>query len=60
MFMKPYGLGRKITGSKWKKDYHLHDKNHRKIGTWWEDLVDYISRRRMKQDLNNKINNIED
>ena len=37
--MKPYGrYGFVHGGNSWKIDYHLHDKNHRKIGSWWEEF----------------------
>ncbi len=38
--MKAYGLKGVFVkgGGNWKKDYHCHDKNHRKIGSWWEDF----------------------
>jgi hypothetical protein len=37
--MKPYGrIDIVQQNPKWKKDYHVHDKNHRKIRNWWEDF----------------------
>ena len=38
--MKAYGLDGVFIrgGNNWKKDYHCHDKNHRKIGNWWENF----------------------
>ena len=54
--MKPYGREKKVEGSGgWKKDYHLHDRNHRKIESWWEGICDYVSRARMKQDIKKEI-----
>jgi len=58
--MKPYGREKKVKGSgRWKKDYHLHDKNHRKIESWWEGICGYISRERMKQLFKKYIQNEE-
>jgi hypothetical protein len=38
--MKPYGLTRNIKGSGvWKNDHRIIQKN-RKVGNWWEDMVD--------------------
>jgi len=49
--MKPYLRDKKIMGiGKWKRDYHIHENNH-KVGNWWEDLCTTISRRTMKQKL---------
>lgn len=59
--MKPYGREKKINGSShvfgshWKKDYHLHDKNGRKVESWWEGIACYLSRSKMKQDIMQKI-----
>lgn len=50
--MKPYGRKDEPIkgGNDWKKDYHCHDKNHRKIGSWWEEMSeDYIDRGAIKQ-----------
>lgn len=68
--MKPYGRkdepvkGGKIlgVGGNWKKDYHCHDKNHRKIGSWWEEMSeDYIDRGAIKQRIKKQIEkDIED
>lgn len=53
--MKPYGREKNIKGSgKWKKDYHIHFKNH-KILNWWEDISKFLTRGRMKQIFNNEI-----
>ena len=55
--MKPYGREKKISGSgRWKKDYHLHDKNHRKLESWWEDICCFISRKTMKQLFKKQFN----
>ena len=54
--MKYFKLGKKLSsgttncGVPWKKDYHLHIKN-RKIENWWEEMVNYVSRKTMKQRL---------
>lgn len=52
--MKPYGREKKVNGSShkygshWKKDYHVHDRNHRKVESWWEEICDYLSRTSIK------------
>lgn len=63
IIMKPYNLGKKLSsgttdcnGSSWKKDYHLHTKRGRKLENWWEEMINYISRRTEKQKLKRKIN----
>lgn len=54
--MKPYGREKKIKGSGiWKMDYHIHHKN-KKIGNWWEDMCNFISRSMMKQKVKKDIN----
>lgn len=61
--MKPYNLGKKLSsgtsdmGIPWKKDYHLHTKKGRKIENWWEGMTNYVSRRKLKQELKKLINN---
>ena len=58
--MKPYGRNKYITGGQeWKKDYHLHDKRHRKVESWWEGIADFISRSAMKQTLKKEIDKEE-
>ena len=62
--MKPYGREKKVNGSDhrfgshWKKDYHMHDKKHRKVESWWEGICDYLSRteikRRWRKDIENE------
>lgn len=43
-------------GGNWKKDCHCHDKNHRKIGTWWEDFSDNgVDRGHLKQKVKKEI-----
>jgi len=58
--MKPYNREGNIKGSGiWKKDYHLHNKNHRKILNWWEvEMQHFTSRSRIKQILIRSIKNI--
>jgi hypothetical protein len=53
--MRPFGEDKKIKGSgKWKVDYRIRT-NNRKIPNWWEGLSGFVSRRKMKQDLNREI-----
>ena len=49
--MKPYGRNDIVhQNPRWKKDYHLHNKNHRKLANWWEEFSgNTISRSRIKQ-----------
>ena len=58
--MKPYGRNKKVNGSNgtWKKDYHLHNKKHRKIKNWWECICDYETRTTMKLKIKKFIENI--
>lgn len=59
--MKPYGREKKISGSGlWKKDYHLHNKKHRKVESWWEAIADYLSRSAMKQKVKKEMETPED
>lgn len=62
--MKPYcRKGEPVKGGKmlgkggnWKKDCHCHNKNHRKIGTWWEDFSDNgVDRGSIKQKVKKEI-----
>ncbi len=56
--MKPYGRKDKPIngGNSWKKDYHCHSKNHRKIGSWWEEMSeDYIERGAIKHKVKKQI-----
>ena len=50
--MKPYGLGDKIRFPG-KKDYHPK----KGFINWWEDLVHYKSRRKIKQEIQKEIEN---
>lgn len=53
--MKPYGRLVKIKGSgSWKKDYHIHEKG-RKIGNWWEDMSQNLSKGRINQIVKKQI-----
>lgn len=53
--MKPYGREKKVKGTgSWKTDYHIHHKN-KKIGNWWEDICNFLTRSRMKQLLQKDI-----
>ena len=61
--MKPYGRIDFVHGGSyrklchWKKDHHCHDKNHRKIVTWWEDFSSNCrSRSAIKRLWKKKIN----
>lgn len=63
--MKPYGREKNVNGSShifgvhWKKDFHVHDKNHRKLEAWWEGICSHLSRtemkRRWKKDIEKKL-----
>lgn len=55
--MKPYDRrDGPVRGRKWKIDYHLHDKNHRKRRSWWEDMSDDgIDRGAIKQRVKKQI-----
>lgn len=56
--MKPYGQEGKTKASGiWKKDYHLHDKNHRKLESWWEGFAHFVSRKTIKQRIKKLILN---
>lgn len=58
--MKPYGREKHVSGGQtWKKDYHLHDKKHRKVESWWEGITDFLSRSAMKQKLKKTYENGE-
>lgn len=59
--MKPYGREKNIKGSGiWKKDYRIRIKN-RKIGNWWEDMCNFVSRSSMKRKAQEEaFNDIED
>ena len=56
--MKPYGNNNLTPGAgPWKKDYHLHNKNHRKIRNWWEYFAENtISRTTIKKKVKEEIN----
>lgn len=54
--MKPYGRYKVVKGGNtWKIDHHIHPK--RKYMNWWEDICDYFSRGRIKQEVNVEIKN---
>lgn len=56
--MKPYGRKNEPIkgGNPWKIDYHIHDKNHRKVGSWWEDMSeDYIDRGAIKRNWKKEV-----
>ena len=60
--MKPYGRKNEPIksshsfGRPWKIDYHCHNKKHRKIGSWWEEMSeDFIDRGAIKQKVNKQI-----
>lgn len=55
--MKPYGRTKCIRGCPWKKDSHLHDKNHRKLEMWWEGVADYLNRTGIKRLWKKEIEN---
>lgn len=53
--MQPYGRLTNIKGSGvWKKDYHVR-VNNRKIGNWWEDIAQPISKSRINQMVKRQI-----
>lgn len=58
--MKYFKLGKKLSSGTtncsvpWKKDYHIHIKN-KKIENWWEGMVNYVSRKTMKQRIKREI-----
>jgi len=56
--MKPFGINKTTPGSgTWKTDYHLHDKNHRKIGNWWEYFAENtLARTTVKKNVKQEIN----
>lgn len=55
--MKPYGRTNETVkeNPRWKKDYHLHDKNGRKLKNWWEEIIGYVSRGSIKQKIKKQI-----
>lgn len=54
--MKPYYQGKKLVGNgSWKKDYHIHDKNHHKVENWWVDLNEWLTRTTLKQRTRREI-----
>ena len=61
--MKPYGREKKVKGgyyhgSNWKVDCHCHTKNHRKLGTWWEEFSEnYLSRTAIKKLWKKEVEN---
>ena len=52
--MKPYGREENLKCGKrpWKTDYHPQ----KGFKNWWEDMVQYLSRSRMKQKYKKEIN----
>lgn len=56
--MKPYGRKNEPIkgGNDWKKDYHLHSKNGKKIGNWWEEMSEaYVDRGSIKNKVKKEI-----
>jgi hypothetical protein len=59
--MKPYGRAKKVKGgvsyfgNNWKRDYHVHDRNHRKVGNWWEDFWTILTRSAIKRNVQRQI-----
>lgn len=53
--MRAYGSIKRINHFVGKVDYHCHDKNHRKVGSWWEDYSDTVPRSTMKLLLKREI-----
>ena len=55
--MRQYGRDKTITGgNSWKRDYHLHSKNHRKLKNWWQEISENSTpRATMKQKLKQEI-----
>ena len=59
--MKAYGNNNLTPSSgTWKKDYHLHDKNHRKIGNWWEYFTENTFprttiKKKVKEEINKEL-----
>ena len=50
--MKPYGREKKIKGGKaWKTDVHPK----KGFVNWWENMCDFLTRSRMKQNLKKEI-----
>lgn len=60
--MKPNNQKAPIQAAgEWKKDYHLHDRNHHKIGNWWEELSEEcVGRNTVKQKIKNELSKEED
>jgi hypothetical protein len=54
--MKPYGRERNVKS--WKKDHHVII-NHRKVKNWWEVIVKFLSRSRIKQEAFKREREIE-
>lgn len=61
--MKPYGRRNEpVKGdSSFKIDRHCHDKNHRKVPTWWEEFSEnYIDRgginHKVREQIKKEIN----
>jgi hypothetical protein len=56
--MKPFGREKIVSQNpSWKKDYHCHNKKHRKLRNWWEERCDFMFRSAMKQIWKKKIEN---
>ena len=59
MVMRPYGLIKRINYFVGKVDYHCHDKNHRKVDSWWADYEDYTPRSTMKLMLKREVASLD-
>lgn len=56
--MKPYGRKDEPIkgGNFWKRDYHLHSKNGKKLDNWWEEMSEaYVDRGSIKNKVKRKI-----
>ena len=51
--MKPYGREKKLQGTgAWKRDVHPK----KGYMNWWEDMCDFFSRGRIKQEWKKEVN----
>jgi hypothetical protein len=51
--MKPYGREKKIKGGKpWKIDHHPK----KGFVNWWENMCDFLTRSKMKQNWKKSVN----
>jgi hypothetical protein len=58
--MNPYGIGNKLKGRPYKRDYHHHPKRLWK--NWWEDIVEISKkreRRNGKQQIEKELASLE-